>query len=377
MKFVIFADKSYNYIRPISDGLHNTLIQEGHESVIWYNGIYWLSKMNLLKVLLMDIFRAFRNLRKRNRNKYLYRFFGLLTFNSNKRRKLLKECDCIIVVSNCPTVFYSKSLKRLEGIRLKYNKPIVNYDFHYLPNQGWYKRIIQDTYHFGLERFDWYLPVGLITEFAIPKRIPQIYSPIGMDINSDDLYPEQNNFQALIDFERKGYEKYRALVIEVLTKLNIQYVELKGRYTTDEIRSIYRKSSVYFVSFRESFGLPIVELQLCGCYIFTPYKEWCPAHFLDKSPFEKGVGRLGDNFIVYDNHKELLKKHLLHIKNNFDANQVIERFKIEYPNYFKINLDQLNDFINKIALGEINAASHLEYKKYNKYISIEDTITLY
>src|SRR5690606_5643723 len=108
----------------------------------------------------------------------------------------------------------------------------------------------------------------------------------------------------------------------------------------------------------ESFGLPIVELQLCGCYIFTPYNEWCPAHFLDKSPFEEGVGKLGSNFMVYDNNKEILKKQLLHIKSNFDPNQVIERFKEEYPFYNKINLDQLNIFINKIKTGMIHSESH-------------------
>lgn len=377
MKFIIFADKSYNYIKPIADGLHKTLLNEGHESVIWYDGIYWLEKTRLFKVLLMDIYRALMNLRFWNRKKYIYRFFGLLTFNSKKRRKLLNECDCIIVVSNCPTVFYSKNLKRLEEIRLKYKKPVVNYDFHYLPNQGWYKRIINDPNHYGLERFDWYLPVGLITEYAIPKQIPTIYTSIGMDINCENLHPGQNKFQALLDFERKGYEKYRKLVIEALTDLNIPYLELKGRYTSEEIRSIYRKSSVYFVSCRESFGLPIVELQLCGCYIFTPYNEWCPAHFLDKSPFEEGVGKLGGNFMVYDNNKEILKKQLLHIKSNFDPNQVIERFKEEYPFYNKINLDQLNIFMNKIKTGIIHSESHKEYIKYNKFISTKDEITLY
>jgi hypothetical protein len=377
MKFVIFADKSYNYIRPISDGLHRTLQREGHESIIWYNGIHWLNKMNLIEVLIRDIYYFFKNLRHRNSKKYIYRFLSLLTFNTREKRKSLKECDCIIVVNNCPRIFYSKSLKRLEEIRLKYQKPIVNYDFHYLPNQAWYERIIKDPYHFGLERFDWYLPVGIVTEFAIPKKIPRLYSSIGMDIKSHDLYPQQNKFQALIDFERKGYEEYRSLVIEVLNELDIPYIELKGKYTTDEIRSIYRKSSIYFISFRESFGLPIVELQLCGSYIFTPYKEWCPAHFLEKSPFEKGVGKLGSNFFVYDNNSELLKKQILEIKHNYDANQVINKFKEEYYDYYSINIDQLNDFIYRLASGTIHAHSHIKYKKYNKYISTDDKIILY
>lgn len=377
MKFVIFADKSYNYIKPISVGLHNTLQSEGHESVIWYNGIHWLNKMNLLKVLFRDLYYLFMNLKTRNRNLYQYRFFDLLFFYTKSKKRMLSECDCIVIVNNCPRIFYSKSLKRLEGIRKKFKKPIVNYDFHYLPNQAWYERIIKDPHNYGLERFDWYLPVGLITEFAIPKEIPQLYSSIGMDIKCDNLYSEQSTFQALIDFERKGYEKYRDLIIEVLNELNITYTELKGKYTTDEIRSIYRRSSIYFVSSRESFGLPISELQLCGCYIFTPHKEWCPAYFLDKSPFEKGLGRLGGNFIVYNNEKELLKKQILNIKDNFDSNKVVESFKEDYTDYYTINKDELNDFISKLSSGVIHTNSHLEYEKYNKLISTDDKIILF
>lgn len=377
MKFVIFADKSYSYVRPISDGLHNTLHTEGHESVVLYNGIYWLNRMNLIKVLLMDIYRAFMNLFSWNRKKYIYRLFGLLTFNSNKTKRLLRDCDCIIVVNNCPSVFYSNTLNRLEALRSKYNKPIVNYDFHYLPNQGWYKRITQDSNHFGLERFDWYLPVGLVTEFAIPKQIPKIYSCIGMDIKKENLFPEQKEFKALVDFERRGYEQYRSLVINTLEKLDIPYIELKGRYTTEEIRAIYRQCSIYFVCSRESFGLPIAELQLCGCCILTPYKEWCPAHFIDKSPFESGTGELGSNFYFYDNNEEILRNQLLNIKATFDANQIMARFKKEYPDYYKINLDELRMFINKLKIGDINADSHQEYKEYNKLISIEDDIVLY
>lgn len=377
MKFVIFADKSYSYVRPIADGLHKTLLSEGHDSIILYNGIYWLNKLNLIKVLIGDVYRVFMNLLSWNKRKYIYRFFGLLTFNSSKTKKLLSECDCIIVVNNCPSVFYSNNLKRLEEIRLQYNKPIVNYDFHYLPNQAWYKRITQDPNHFGLERFDWYLPVGLVTEYAIPENIPQIYSCIGMDVKKSNLFPEQKKFKALVDFERKGYEQYRNLVIDTLTELNIPYVALNGRYTTDEIRKIYRQSSIYFVSFRESFGLPIAELQLCGCSILTPYKEWCPAHFLDKSPFESGTGELGSNFYVYDNNEEILRNQLLNIKTTFDANQVMAKFKKEYPDYYKINLDELKIFINKLEAGDINAESHLEYKEFNRLISTDDDIVLY
>ena len=51
MKFIIFADKSYNYVKPLADGLHRTLMEEGHECHIWYDGNFWLNKLNMFNVL--------------------------------------------------------------------------------------------------------------------------------------------------------------------------------------------------------------------------------------------------------------------------------------------------------------------------------------
>ena len=376
MKFVIFADRSYNYIKPISVGLNRVLRESGHETEIWYDGIYWLMKLNLFKVLIADIYRVFLNLRTGNSGKFIYRFWNLLAFYNRKKKKALKECDCIIVVDNCPSVFYASDIRRLEYLRTKFKKPIVNYDFHYLPNQAWYKRIASNPKNFGLERFDWYLPVGIVTEYAIPKEIPVIFNCIGMNITDSNLYPEQKDFQVLLDFKRPGYEVYRDMVVSVLEEENIPYIQLDGRYTTDEIRSIYRKCSVYFVAVRESFGLPIAEIQLCGGYVFTPYAEWCPAYFLNKSPYVKGVGNLGRNFIVYDNDKEKLRVELKRIQKEFDSNVVIRNFKEDYQDYYEINKKELCSFVQKISDGLINADTHEGFKAYNKFISQDDDLNL-
>lgn len=65
MKVVIFGDKLYNYIRPIADGLKLAFTELGCQSVIWYNGIYWLNKLNMRKVFLADIWRTFQNIQVR------------------------------------------------------------------------------------------------------------------------------------------------------------------------------------------------------------------------------------------------------------------------------------------------------------------------
>ena len=377
MKFIIFADKSYNYVKPLADGLHRTLMEEGHECHIWYDGNFWLNKLNMFNVLLSDIYKLFQNIKWRNNKKYIYRFWNLLRFYTKEKRNHLQTCDCIIVVNNCPSIFYSKSLKRLESLRSEYKKPIVNLDFHYLPNQAWWKRINQTENPFGLERFDWYLPVALVTEFAIPREIPQIYSSVGLNLQSSNLYPQQEQFQALIDFPRKGYEAYEKMAITALESLGIPYVKLNGRYTRDEIRKVYRKSSIYFVSFRESFGLPICELQLCGAYVFTPYAEWCPAHFLGKDIYEKGSGELGRNFVVYDNDIDVLKEKLSQVKESYSSQHVLENFKEDYPYYYEMDKTAIKEFVNKLANGTITSNTHKEFKEYNKYMSLEDDIVLY
>jgi len=367
MKFVIFADRSYNYIKPLANGLQKKLIELGHSSEVFYDGIYWLSNLNLLKLFFVDIYRLFLNAQHRQKDLFLYRFFNLLFFFSEKKKRILNECDCIIVVNNCPGAFIK--CKRLDYLREKFNKPIVNYDFHYLPNQGWWKYMYKD--HLGLEQYDWYLPVGLVTEFAIPPQIPEIYTCIGMDINSDDLYPQQNVFTVLLDFPRPRHEKLRSEEKKVLDELRINYIELNGRYTTKQIRLIYRKTSVYLVSFRESFGLPIVELQQCGAKIFTPYAEWVPAHYLNKSNKKNTIGTLGSNFVVYKNI-EGLKTALKKEKEKFKAEENVKNFKEEYPLYDRISDIQFDLFVSMIKDGRITNRSHENYKKYNDFISKDD-----
>ena len=369
MKFVIFADKSYNYVKPLATGLHKTLLDMGYESVIWYDGLYWLQRLNLLKVLFADIYRLYLNLKSGNKKRYIYRFFNLLFFYNREKRDILNKCDCIILVQNCPSAFMS--IKRLDYLREKYKKPIVNYDFHYLPNQGWWSRIRKIEGHRGLEQFDWYLPVGLVTEFAVPRQIPKIYNCIGMDINCESLYPEQREFCVLLDFPQPGHEIRRCREKQMLDEIGVKYIELNGRYTTDEIRSIYRKVSIYVVSCRESFGLPIVELQLCGAKVMVPYKEWVPAHYLEKSIYETGDGYLGKNFIVYENDEEF-KKLLLKEREEINYSLNVEKFRKEYPLYDHIDRVELGNFIHNLKNGVVTYNTHSSFGEYNQFMSLSD-----
>ncbi len=375
MKFIIFTDKNYNFRKPMSDGLAKHLKEIGHDVLVLYDGNFWLSKTPLWKILVTDIAKIFNNI-KNGRKLYYTRFFNILNFKKRFYKEILNS-DCIIVVDNCPNVFYCESISRLEDLRKVYKGPIVNYDLHYLPNQGWYGMIREkNIQNFGLERFDWYLPASLVTEYAIPTSIPKIYNNIGFDIQSENLYSQQDDFLAVLDFEHKGWEREREIQLTALKETNTKYICLKGKYTRDEIRAIYRKCNIFFTSVRESFSLPVLEVQHCGGLIATPYSNWLPAHFIDKNIYEKGNGSLGRNFLVYENDLETLKKMINHTKLTFNAANNILRFKEDYPFYYTINNDELNLFCKAIEKGCIHGNKHNEFASYNSMIDINDRVEL-
>lgn len=359
----------------MADGLKKHLEKLGHEVLLLYDGYYWLTNMPLFKVFLSDIYKLLLNILS-GKKKHILRFVDMLLFKARYYNSIL-EADCLIVVDNCPNAFYKDCISRVEELRQIYKGPIVNYDLHYLPNQGWYGMIKEkDSNNFGLERFDWYLPASLVMEYAIPREIPQIYSSIGFDLQSKDLFPEQSGYFAVLDFEHPGYEQERKLQIDALETLGIPYHALKGRYTRSEIRALYRKCNVFFTSVRESFSMPVIEVQLCGAMIATPYAEWLPAHFLNKDIYEEGIGRLGSNFIVYDNNKNSLVSKLKNCLHSFDAERNVLNFKKEYPFYYSINETALKDFCDKVKNNKVTKDTHTTFEKYNSYINMKERVHL-
>jgi hypothetical protein len=146
----------------------------------------------------------------------------------------------------------------------------------------------------------------------------------------------------------------------------LAYTELLGNYDRDEINQIYRSHSALFLSFRESFGLPIVENQLCGNIIFSPQKNWVPSHYINKSAYE---GDLGSNFVIYDNDLIKLKPLINECKKNYRPEAVLEHFITEYPHVYKGDLIALQEFIDKVLSGDISGNSHRSHEILNKGIN--------
>jgi len=118
----------------------------------------------------------------------------------------------------------------------------------------------------------------------------------------------------------------------------------------------------------ENFGLPIVELQNCGCKVFIPNKYWAAAHYTNKDPHEKGDGDLNNNFVVYNNDPQILKKEILDLKEKFSSKKVIEEFANKNSDFYSGNLLNLKKVLDKIKNNEINPSRGLNYRELEKEI---------
>ena len=220
----------------------------------------------------------------------------------------------------------------------------------------------------GFGRFDHYVLVSQMSNLPIKEKSHWPITVIGGDFRSEELFPEQNDFRALIDFDKKIKSEERKIQIKVLEELKIPYTILSGSYTHSELYKIFRKHSIYFLSMPENFGIPIVELQNCGCKVFTPYRYWAAAHYINKDPHEKGDGDLNDNFVVYSNDPQTLKKEILNLKEKFSSKNVIKEFSNKNLDYYSGNLLNLKKVLDKIERNEINSMSGSLYKELEKEI---------
>jgi hypothetical protein len=369
MRIAILSDDSYSYTKPMAISLSKMLNQLNVKNRIFYNGtkaLNYRSEKNLFENI-KEIIKIIINLFIKNRF-IIPSYKDLIIL-----KKQLKKFDVIIVCAAIPISLAKNYYNGIDLLRKYFNTPIINYDVHFWASMEGRKFIrklnVESKWggFCGFERFDYYLTASNISEIPV-KKIFWPVSVIGANFTNKYLKPRQIKFRALIDFKRKNFLAERKMQIEILKKLNIPYTILSKKYEHSKIYKIYSKHSIYFLAHRESFGLPIVELQNCGCYIFTPYKKWAPSHYINKSIYSRGEGNLSKNFIIYNNDPLLLEKKIKKIKSNYLAKKVIYEFKKKNGNLYKGNLKILDSVIKKIKTGKINYNSHLKYKELHKHI---------
>lgn len=329
----------------LAETLENFISNSGHTAKVYYQ------------------VKAFRRLLSNQVVKYnwlvwmLYKAKYLIA--DRKLFSQLKEFDAVVICDWTPNGFY-KDTYNIEKLRsIIRGKPILYYAVQYLQNSPTIIEKLKSGGHAGLERYDWHLAVSAITEIRGIPAPP--WSQIGLNLRSTGLKAvPKEEFFAIVDFLRPGYESYREIQKESLEELGIPYISLEIAYSMDEIRAIYKKASIFFIQFPEAFGLPIAECLASGCYIGTPESSWAMSWRLDEAVEIHGPGRLPECFIIYYG-KEDLKKQLLTIKEEFDIiktpQNVFDVFYKNYPTFYEGNQEAINDVFSRISGQRLSAGS--------------------
>ena len=373
MKISILGDQKDSFIKPIAEGLGRMSRDCGAEADILHDAHEVLS-------LPLDINglrpRAIaRHLLKGGR--YRKRFVELV--------ERVADARVIVVVSHVPSSLSRSLFGNIEALRDALpHIPIVNYDLVYLPVvDRWSDAILRgkadavskdeqlliNPSPFGLERYDWYLTVSGAGEVALPSG-PQPLSIIGANLLDGSLYPEQNGeFRVLLDFaqSRGQYAAYRSVQLKALEIAGLPYEVLEGSFPIETIRSRYRSTGAFMLAHRESFGLPICELQACGSLILLPRPEWAPAHWIKPDPHVDGPGTHSANFVIYENDYVLLAERFLEIKENFSPSTVVRTIQDLQPHLIRGDNEALSRFFDLVQDGRIHSALHYHHGSIGKH----------
>src|SRR5688572_3300351 len=367
MRVEILANDRASFIRPMADGLRRMLADCGAVPAVHHDGL-----SNLMMRQKPDFSSA--------------RSLAGSTFRLAQSRRSFEEftarlegADLIVVVANVPGSFSPGLMPNVELLRARFPEvPIVNYDLHYLPTlDSWGRYLLKgertqlaaedlrvfDKGQFGLERYDWYLMASVGTEVPLPPG-PHPYSLIGLDIDDGTLFPDQRGqFRALIDFEqnRWQYPEFRKVQLEALELAGVEYEVLQGSYSIEEIRAIYRRTSIYFLASSEAFGFPICELQACGSLVFTPDMYWPASHWLGDDYYVKREPSLSPNFVLYENDPIRLAERIRIAARDADPARVRANMEMYQPALLHGDRSSLEDFLDRVSSGAIHSRLHREH----------------
>jgi len=367
MRTAILTNRADSFYKPLAEGLSRMFAQVGVESLVLYDGLASLPKLPTSdNRLTLGWEERLRRAARSWRSRQLYR----------RLLDQLGTVDLAVIVGHLPAAYWDSSFDDNQLRRDAPHLPIVLYDLVYLPTRGpWAKALLESDSargipkgrHWGLDRYDYYLCVTEISEWPVPPGA-EVFSRIGVNMVDPLLFVERNTeMVALIDFERPDHLHERAIQVLACVEAGIPFKVLHGHYTSDAIRAIYRNSSLYFVAHRESFGLPICEVQACGARVLTPYAEWCPSHYLARPEKEAG-GRLPSNFIVYNNDRQQLVNELQRVKRAFDPRAALSSLQREQPHFYYGNVEELARFVDLVRIGTVNPRSHERYPTLAKLV---------
>ncbi len=271
-------------------------------------------------------------------------------FQDRKLLKKLADYD-IIILSECIPNAYLRGYYDIESLRKITGRPVCLYEVYYLGNSNTHTRILKEGNHHGIERFDWNFSVSGITEKKETPSPDLKWSVIGLNLAYTGLAPQgKEEFIVLVDFEQEGFEESRKEQLEVLRELNIKTIVLDGRYSIEEIRTLYKKAAVLLVQFPEAFGLPIAECLACGTCIMVREAFWAMS-WRKQVPGTSEL-YLPECFIQYGSRAGL-KEELLKFKNGYHRVQtplaIYKSFIENYPEFFYGDIAAVEKAFNDIA----------------------------
>lgn len=335
IKFAILTRPDYRSPRILAESLKSQIEKAGHVADVFFD---------------IDVLTRLKNYSESNKSIKYHFWLRKKIKNLIKDSFLhykLRNYDAIIISECTPNGFW-RDLYHVEKFRAIIKKPIIYHEVYYLGNAPTQIDKLKKEGDATIERYDYHLAVTDVTEIRSVSNDKWTY--IGLDMSDWNFsYKHKDEFVVLVDFIQDGYEKYQEEQIKVLEDLKIKYIVLKERYTIDEIRKIYKRSSVFFLQFPEAFGMPIAECLASGVQIFTPNSGWPMSWRLDENPEVHGPGKLPECFTVYDDGADL-KKKLLSFKQQYDLKespqQIFDNFLYHYPHLYYGNQEGISQLLN-------------------------------
>ena len=366
MKIAILANDAASYVKPMAEGLQRMFRRIGVHSTVFYNGLAELGRVQ-------DSFTSYVEKNNATYWRVAKRTLRFMIEEEPQRYRFwlrLRSFDAVVIVQTLPANFMNTFFNDQVVRSLLPETPLVLYDLFYLPTRGFWPTALKEGSpelgiptggNWGLERYDWYLSASVVSETPMPSGV-QPCSVIGLDLNDGSIAPgDKSEFVALLDFEDPKNMRERAVQIQACEESQTRYVVLQGRYSIEAIRKIHATSSIFFVSMRESFGLPLCEAQGSGSHVFTPYSDWCPSHWLKPDLSKEGPGGLSPNFIIYNNDKRKLIQEIERVKRTYNPANVVHTFHTYHPQFFFGNDAELSVFVGKLRDRTITPRTHEQH----------------
>jgi hypothetical protein len=266
-----------------------------------------------------------------------------------KTLNTLKKYDAVVLSECVPNGFW-RNYYALEELKSKLEKPLGFLEVFFLDAAPNHIEILENNNDHLQGVYDFHLALSRVSYQA--TTIGDNKFEVGLNLKGLGLKPfRKKKFFAVIDFEDDRTLHIREQQISILKKLKIEFVELKGRYTIEEIRKLYKDASVFFMQKYEAYGMALAECLAYGTKVFTPDSSWPSAFRLGEHIEYYGKGELADCFEVFGDSEDLETKLLAfreRAESRNTSTEVFESYLKNYPHFYYGHRDEVKRMITSL-----------------------------